>query len=133
MTLAKKNAFDFFVSFEALEEIQRAEPGSAKSFKPDPLGHIQTAGMRPLGLKIAASCSFPKLQIRSQAVQISQSSAILLRLNKSEEERLAEKAEEMGSTAVEMDEWKCSEVASIQTRLTNKNVPLRVAYLDWRT
>lgn len=58
MTLAKKNAFDFFVSFEALEEIQRAEPGSAKSFKPDPLGHIQTAGMRPLGLKIAASQSF---------------------------------------------------------------------------
>lgn len=58
MTLAKNNAFDFFVSFEALEEIQRAEPGSAKSFKPDPLGHIQTAGMRPLGLKIAASQSF---------------------------------------------------------------------------
>lgn len=91
------------VSFEVLEEIQRAEPGSAKSFKPDPLGHIQTAGMSTIGLE---DSGFPKLQIRSQAAQISQSSAILLRLNKSEEERLAKKAEEMGSTAVEIDEWK---------------------------
>ncbi len=77
---------------EALEEIQRAEPGSAKSFKPDPLSHrhevcryatfpgisrcwcsapsahalyaVHPAGMRLFCFKIAASESF-----KSQARQ----------------------------------------------------------------